>query len=44
MLITKDNVAKIAEWIAANELEARGFRVHDLNKDGVLARYCGNYQ
>jgi hypothetical protein len=26
MLITKDNVAKIAERIVANELEARGFK------------------
>src|SRR5579863_179593 len=31
------NVARIAERIVANELEARGFRVSDLNKDGPAA-------
>jgi hypothetical protein len=29
------NIGRIAERIVANELEARGFRVSDLNKEGV---------
>jgi hypothetical protein len=33
--IGSHNVGRIAERIVANELEARGFRVSDLNKDGV---------
>lgn len=33
-VITKQNICKIAERIVANELEARGFRVSDLNRDG----------
>lgn len=33
----KHNIGKIAERIVANELEARGFRVSDLNKDGLSA-------
>lgn len=32
--IGRRNVGRIAERIVANELEARGFRVSDLNKDG----------
>jgi hypothetical protein len=36
-LITKDNVENIACRIVANELEFRGFRVTDLNKDGLSA-------
>jgi Holliday junction resolvase len=35
--ITGGNVGRIAERIVANELEARGFRVSDLNKEGVSA-------
>jgi hypothetical protein len=35
--ITSRNVGRIAERIVANELEARGFRVNDLNKDGIAA-------
>ena len=35
--ITSKNVGRIAERIVANELEARGFRVSDLNKEGVAA-------
>jgi hypothetical protein len=35
--IGSQNVGRIAERIVANELEARGFRVSDLNKDGVAA-------
>jgi hypothetical protein len=31
------NVGRIAERIVANELEARGFRVSDLNKEGTAA-------
>jgi len=31
------NVARIAERIVANELEYRGFRVSDLNKEGTAA-------
>lgn len=33
--INSRNVGKIAERIVANELEARGFRVSDLNRDGL---------
>jgi len=33
--IGKYNVGRIAERIVANELEARGFRVSDLNKEGT---------
>src|SRR4051794_27192424 len=33
--IGSQNVGRIAERIVANELEARGFRVSDLNKDGT---------
>lgn len=33
--INKTNVGRIAERIVANELEARGFRVTDLNKEGT---------
>ena len=33
--ITRHNVGRIAERIVANELEARGFRVSDLNKEGI---------
>jgi hypothetical protein len=35
--ITQRNVGRIAERIVANELEARGFRVSDLNSDGTAA-------
>jgi len=35
--INKANVGRIAERIAAIELEARGFHVTDLNKDGIKA-------
>lgn len=35
--IGSHNVGRIAERIVANELEARGFRVSDLNKEGVAA-------
>jgi hypothetical protein len=35
--VGKHNVGRIAERIVANELEFRGFRVSDLNKDGVSA-------
>jgi hypothetical protein len=35
--ITSLNVGRIAERIVANELEARGFRVSDLNKHGAAA-------
>ena len=35
--ITKQNVGRIAERIVSNELEARGFRVSDLNKEGAAA-------
>ncbi|QEX18039.1 hypothetical protein FRZ44_33430 [Hypericibacter terrae] len=35
--ISKQNVGKIAERIVANELEARGFRVTDLNTYGLAA-------
>jgi Holliday junction resolvase len=37
MNITQFNVGRIAERIVANELEARGFRVSDLNSDGTAA-------
>ena len=36
-MIGSHNVGRIAERIVANELEARGFRVSDLNKEGVAA-------
>lgn len=35
--IGPQNVGRIAERIVANELEARGFRVSDLNKEGTAA-------
>lgn len=35
--IGQKNVGTIAERIVANEFEARGFRVSDLNKDGFAA-------
>jgi hypothetical protein len=35
--ISQLNVGRIAERIVANELEARGFRVSDLNSDGTAA-------
>lgn len=35
--ITSKNVGRIAERVVANELEARGFRVSDLNKEGTAA-------
>jgi Holliday junction resolvase len=37
MEINKRNVGRIAERIVSNELEARGFRVSDLNSDGTAA-------
>lgn len=37
MNIGSHNVGRIAERIVANELEARGFRVSDLNKEGTSA-------
>src|SRR2546430_16027792 len=37
LAIDRLTVGRIAERIVANELEARGFRVTDLNKDGVSA-------
>jgi hypothetical protein len=37
MQISQTNVGRIAERIVANELEARGFRVSDLNSDGTAA-------
>ncbi len=37
MKIMQGNVGRIAERIVANELEARGFRVSDLNSDGPAA-------
>ena len=37
MKISQLNVGRIAERIVANELEARGFRVSDLNSDGTAA-------
>ena len=33
--IGRHNVGRIAERIVSNELEARGFRVSDLNSDGT---------
>lgn len=36
-MIGSQNVGRIAERIVANELEYRGFRVSDLNKEGVAA-------
>lgn len=36
-LINARNVGRIAERIVANELEFRGFRVSDFNKDGLSA-------
>jgi hypothetical protein len=36
-MIGSQNVGQIAERIVANELEARGFRVSDLNKEGTAA-------
>ena len=35
LFIDRSNVGRIAERIVANELEAHGFRVSDLNKEGV---------
>jgi len=35
--VNQKNVGRIAERIVANEFEARGFRVSDLNKDGIAA-------
>jgi hypothetical protein len=35
--INSKNVGRIAERIVASELEARGFRVSDLNSDGIAA-------
>ncbi len=35
--IRKQNVGRIAERIVSNELEYRGFRVSDLNKEGTSA-------
>ncbi|MFZ0662405.1 MAG: hypothetical protein WAM66_06920 [Acidobacteriaceae bacterium] len=35
--INRHNVGRIAERIVANELEYRGFRVSDLNKEGLSA-------
>ena len=35
--INKSNVGRIAERIVSNELEYRGFRVSDLNKEGTSA-------
>lgn len=37
MFLSKISIGKIAERIVMNELEARGFRVTDLNKDGLSA-------
>jgi hypothetical protein len=36
-IIHRHNVGRIAERIVANELEFRGFRVSDLNKEGIAA-------
>jgi hypothetical protein len=33
--VKRENVGRLAERIVANELEWRGFRVSDLNKDGL---------
>jgi hypothetical protein len=35
--INSKNVGRIAELIVTNELESRGFRVSDLNKEGTSA-------
>jgi hypothetical protein len=35
--INKSNVGRIAERVVSNELEFRGFRVSDLNKEGTSA-------
>jgi hypothetical protein len=35
--VCKANVGRMAERIAANELESRGFHVTDLNRDGIKA-------
>ena len=35
--INQTNVGRIAERIVSNELEYRGFRVSDLNKEGTSA-------
>ena len=35
--ISQKNVGRIAERIVSNELESRGFRVSDLNRDGTSA-------
>jgi hypothetical protein len=35
--INRKNVGRIAERIVSNELESRGFRVSDLNRDGTSA-------
>lgn len=35
--INRENVGRIAERIVANEFEFRGFRVSDLNKEGLSA-------
>jgi hypothetical protein len=35
--VRKENVGRIAERIVANELEARGFQVRDLNLEGIAA-------
>src|SRR5690242_5549129 len=35
--INRHNVGRIAERIVANELESAGFRVSDLNKEGISA-------
>ena len=36
-MINSKNVGRIAERIVANEMEARDFRVSDLNKEGTAA-------
>ena len=35
--INRDNVGSIAERIVSNELEYRGYRVSNLNKEGLAA-------
>jgi len=37
VVIDQKNVGRIAERIVSNELEARGFRVSDLNREGLAA-------
>ena len=37
IVVDKHNVGRIAERTVANELESRGFRVSDLNKEGISA-------